>query len=167
MGYDDGCRLAAPGQSLRNIEVCNDIDRQEKSAAAVAVSTGGIFRLAPREFISPFARASVGLLFTNQSSILTEGVSPSNAGALLVVYDDDHRTRMRPAFALGVGTTFAINRGYYLRWEVRDNIEGVVRVTGPTGAPRFIPPHETVYKHFFSVQIGLDVVLERDRGRRY
>lgn len=167
MGYDDGCQLAAPSESIRDTEVCNDIDRQQKSAAAVAVSTGAIFRIASREFISPFVRASAGLLLTNQSSVLTEGVSPTNAGALLVVYDDESRTRIRPALALGVGTTFALNRGYYLRWEVRDNYVGVVKVTGPTDAPRFIPPHETVYKHLFSVHIGLDVVLERERGRRY
>ena len=47
MGYDDGCTLAAPAQSLRSTEVCSDIDKQDKSAAAVAISTGGIFRIAP------------------------------------------------------------------------------------------------------------------------
>jgi hypothetical protein len=167
MGYDDSCTLDVPSESVRNIEVCNDIDKQEKSAAAVAVSTGAVFRIASREFISPFARVSAGLLLTNQSSVVTEGVSPTNAGALLIVYDDDSRTRIRPAFALGVGATFAINRGYFLRWEVRDNYVGVVKVSGTTDAPRFVPPHETVYKHLFSVHIGLDVVLERERGRRY
>ncbi|MGH7499617.1 MAG: hypothetical protein ACREL3_12290 [Gemmatimonadales bacterium] len=167
MGYDDGCTLAQPGQSLRSTEVCTDIDKQEKSAAAVSLSTGAVFRLASREFISPFARVSAGLLLTNQSSVLTEGISISNDGALLVVYDDQARTRIRPAFALGIGTTFALNRGYYLRWEVRDNYVGVVKVTGITDAPRFVPPHETVYKHLFSVHIGLDVVLERQHGRRY
>lgn len=167
LGYDDSCRLTTTSESVRNVEVCDNIDRQDKSAAAVAVSTGAVFRIAPREFISPFVRVSAGLLFTNQSSVLTEGESPSNGGALLVVFDDDKRTRIRPAFALGVGSTFAINRGYYLRWEVRDNYVGVVKVSGPTDAPRFIPPHETVYKHLFSINIGFDVVLERDRGRRY
>jgi len=167
LGYDDGCTIAQPPQAVRSLEVCADIDNQEKSAAAVALSTGGVFRIASREFISPFVRLSAGLLLTNQSSLLTEGVSPSNQGSLLVVYDDASRTRIRPAFGLGVGTTFALNPGYYLRWEVRDNLLGLVKVTGPTEAPRFIPPHETVYKHLFSVHIGLDVVLERQRGRRY
>ncbi len=166
LGYDDGCSFVTPSESVRNIEVCGNIDKQKKSAAAVAVSTGAVFRIASREFISPFARVSAGILFTNQSSLLTEGVSPSNDGALLIIYDDDKRTRIRPAFALGVGTTFAINRGYYLRWEVRDNLVGLVKVTGPTDGPRFIPPHKTVYKHLFSLQIGINVVLEKERGRR-
>lgn len=167
LGFDDSCRLASPAQSLTSSEVCADIDRVELSAAAVALSTGAVFRFASREVISPFARVSVGALFTNQSSVVTEGASQSNGGAFLRVYDDESRNRVRPAFALGVGTTFAINKGYYIRWEVRDNYVGLVKVTGPTTNARSIPPHETVYKHLLSVHIGFDVVLERERGRRY
>jgi hypothetical protein len=167
LGFDDACRLAAPLQSVRNEEVCSSIDRVEQSAAAVAVSTGAIFRLASREIISPFARISVGMLLTNQSSIRTEGTSGSNGGALTVVYFEENKTRVRPALALGVGTTFALSRGYALRWEVRDSYVGVVGVTGPTSGAFETPPHETTYKHLFSVHIGLDVVLERVRGRRY
>ncbi len=167
MGYDDACVLDGAASSVRNVEVCNDIDQQDKSAAAVALSAGAIFRIAPREAISPFVRVGAGLLITNQSSILTQGTSLSSGGSLLVVYDDDNRARERPTFTLGVGTTFTINPGYYLRWEVRDNYTGVVAVTGTTAGPGLVPPHETAYKHLFSVHIGLDVVLERERGRRY
>jgi hypothetical protein len=107
----------------------------------------------------------VGLLFSNQSSVLTQGVS--NSGVLLTIFEDDKRTRVSPALALGVGATMPISRSYHLRWEVRDNIVGIEAVTGPTTQPRFEPPHERRYKHMFSVLIGIDVVLERSRGRRY
>jgi hypothetical protein len=40
-------------------------------------------------------------------------------------------------------------------------------VTGPVALVTQIPPHETTYKHLFSVLIGIDVILERQRGRRY
>lgn len=165
LGYDDGCDLLVDGGSTRLAQVCDNIDGQEKSAAAVAVSVGGIFRLASREFISPFVRASAGLLLMNQSSVLTQG--ENNAGALLTIYEDEARTRLRPAIGLGVGATMMLSRGYHLRWEVRDNIVGIERVTGPVQEVLQIPPHETGYKHLFSVFIGLDVVLERQRGRRY
>jgi hypothetical protein len=165
LGYDDACRILGTPQSARNVEVCNNIDEEEKSAAAVTVSGGANFRFFSREFISPFARANVGLLFSNQSSVLTQGVS--NEGVLLTVFEDEKRTRVSPALALGVGVTMAISRGYHLRWEVRDNIVGIEAVTGPTSAPRFEPPHERRYKHMFSVLVGVDVVLERNRGRRY
>jgi len=164
LGYDDACRLVS-GESARLTEVCASIDEQEKSAAAVAVSVGGIVRVASREFISPFARASAGLLLMNQSSVLTQG--ENSAGALLTIYEDEARTRVRPALALGVGATMVLSRGYHLRWEVRDNIVGVERVSGPVEQVTRIPPHETAYKHLFSVFIGLDVILERQRGRRY
>jgi hypothetical protein len=104
---------------------------------------------------------------TNQSSVRVEGTSQSNFGAVTVVYAEDNKTRVKPAFALGVGTTFAMGRGYALRWEVRDNLVGLVAVKGPTGGVLETPPRETVYKHLFSIHIGLDVVLERARGRRY
>jgi hypothetical protein len=29
------------------------------------------------------------------------------------------------------------------------------------------PPHERTFKHLFSLLIGIDIVLERQRGRRY
>ena len=40
-------------------------------------------------------------------------------------------------------------------------------MTGATSEPRREPPHERRYKHLFSVLIGIDVILERARGRRY
>ena len=51
LGYDDSCDLLVDGGSTRLAQVCDNIDGQDKSAAAVAVSVGGIFRLASREFI--------------------------------------------------------------------------------------------------------------------
>jgi hypothetical protein len=165
LGFDDGCRLVGPSQSATTAQICDDIDGRERSAAAVTVSLGGNFRFFPREVISPFARVNAGLLFSNQSSVLTQGFS--NDGALLTIYEDEKRTRVSPAFALGVGATTPISRGYHLRWEVRDNIVGVEAVTGATSEPRREPPHERRYKHLFSVLIGIDVILERARGRRY
>ena len=165
LGYDDTCQIVNTPESRRNLEVCEDITDQDKSAAAVTVAVGANYRFASRDFLSPFIRANVGLLFANQSSILTQGVD--NGGVLLVIYDDEKRESVTPAFGLGVGATMQISRGYHLRWEVRDNIVGIDAVTGPASQPRFVPPHEQVYKHMFSVLIGVDVILERDRGRRY
>ncbi len=165
LGYDDTCSIVNSPESLRNLEVCDDITDQDKSAAAVTVGVGVNYRFASRDFISPFVRANVGLLFSNQSSILTQGVT--NDGVLLTIYEDEKRESVTPAFALGLGASMQISRGYHLRWEVRDNIVGIDAVTGPTSQPRFVPPHEQVYKHMFSILIGVDVILERDRGRRY
>ena len=166
LGYDDTCRLEQPAQSVLNVQRCNSIENKERSAAAVATSVGAIYRIASDEFISPFARVAVGFLINNQSPLLVVG--ETSDGAELIIYDDNNKgTRLRPAFGLGVGATIAAGKGYQIRWEVRDNIVGIQRVTGVSDGRGQVPPHETAYKHLFSLNVGLDVILERQRGRRY
>jgi hypothetical protein len=165
LGYDDSCRIQEPAQSTLNVQRCNSINDRDRSAAAVATSLGAIYRIASDEFISPFARVSVGFLVNNQSPLLVVGEANQ---AELVIYDDNNKgTRLRPAFGLGVGTTIAAGRGYQIRWEIRDNIVGIQRVTAASDGRGQVPPHETAYKHIFSLNVGLDVILERQRGRRY
>jgi hypothetical protein len=171
LGYDDTCRLVAPAQSAANAQRCSSIDQLERSAAAVATSVGIVYRVASDEFISPFVRVSAGFLVNNQSPLLVVGRADSpaeGAQAELIIYDDNNKgTRLRPAFGLGVGTTIAAGKGYQLRWEIRDHIVGIQRVTGVSEGRGQVPPHETAYKHIFSLNVGLDVILERQRGRRY
>jgi hypothetical protein len=164
LGYEDGCNVVGSVQSAQIAEVCQSLDKR-KSAAAVTVSVGGIFRVASREFISPFARVGAGLIFTNQSSLQMTGFS--NDGVELLIYDDKNHTRVLPAASLGLGATAAFAKAYHMRWEVRDNIVGIAAVTGPTAGSGLIPPHETRFKHLWSILIGFDVILERERGRRY
>jgi hypothetical protein len=168
LGYDDTCRLVSPGQNVRNVQVCRSIDTRDRSAASVAFSVGGIYRVASREFISPFISAGAGLLFNNQSSVLTSGqVNTSTEQGEFFIYDDDDRSRIRPAFRIGVGSTVALGKAYHLRVEVRDNIVGIERVTGVKPELEQIPPHQNSYKQLWSIHIGVDVILERQRGRRY
>ncbi len=165
LGFDDSCRIPPPIETSLNQQLCDDINDQEKSAAAATMSVGAVVRAFSREMISPFIRANVGLLFSNQSSVLTQGVRDD--GVLVTIYEDSKRTRVSPSFALGIGATTPIARGYHLRWEVRDNIVGIEEVTGTVSSRGFEPPHDRAYKHLFSFLIGIDVILERNRGRRY
>jgi hypothetical protein len=168
LGFEDSCRLVFTSGSGDVATACQSIQGATKSASAVALTAGPVFRLNSRSLLSPYARASVGLVFSNQSSIRTVGQFPAIGGfSDLIVYDDDHESRVEPALGLGLGVTAAIAKGYQLRWEVRDNIVGVQRVTEATPLARVVPPHEVSYKHLFSMTIGFDVVLERRRGRRY
>jgi opacity protein-like surface antigen len=166
LGYEDRCHLANTVRDAQNDRICADIDTQDKSAAAVAISVGAIFRVASREFISPFARVGAGVLFNNQSSVFMSGFDPQD-GALHIIYDDDQTTRIRPSFEIGVGTTVAVSKGYHLRFEVRDNFVGVVRVDEPLPNVGAIPRHGTTYRQLWSLLVGVDVILERLRGRRY
>ena len=166
LGYSDICEIAQPAQSVLNVQRCQSITARDRSAAAVAITGGVVYRIGAEEFISPFVRGSAGMLINNQSPLLLIG--ETNSGADLIIYDDDNNgTRLRPAFQIGAGATIAAGRGYQLRWEIRDNIVGIQRVTGPTVTRGAVPPHETAYRHIFSLNVGLDVILEKRRGRRY
>jgi hypothetical protein len=165
LGYDDTCRLVAPPQAALNVDRCSSIDERERAAAAVALTTGLMYRVTADEFISPFARVTAGILVNNQSPIRLFG-RDSNGDELLIYDDDNTGTRLRPALVLGLGATVAAGRAYQIRWEVRDNIVGIQKITGPVAQGQ-VPPNETVYKHIFSINIGLDVILERRPGRRY
>jgi len=166
LGYSDICEIAQPPQSVLNVQRCQSITALDRSAAAVAITGGVVYRIGAEEFISPFVRGSAGMLINNQSPLLLIG--ETNSGADLIIYDDDNNgTRLRPAFQIGAGATIAAGRGYQIRWEIRDNIVGIQRVTGPTVTRGAVPPHETAYRHIFSLNVGLDVILEKRRGRRY
>jgi hypothetical protein len=70
--------------------------------------------------------------------------------------------------ALAGGMTAFVGRSYQLRFEVKDNVVSLEHVTG-TVPPGVLAEPSSVRKlhHVFSLTIGLEVVLEKKRGRRY
>ena len=168
LGFEDSCNQLFSTGSSAVASACTSIQGAEKAATSVILSAGPVFRLNSQSLISPYARLGAGLIFSNQSSLSMSGTFESGTGPVsLPVYTDDHESRVEPAAALGVGFTAAVAKGYQLRWELRDNVVGVQRVTAPSAQSGVIPPHELDFKHLFSLTIGVDVVLERRRGRRY
>lgn len=168
LGFEDSCRHLFSSGAGSVAEACESIQGGSKAATAVVLSGGTMFRVNSRKPFSPYARLNAGLVFSNQSAVRTIGQYSSARGPVdLIIYEDDHSSRVNPAFALGAGFTAVVGRGYQLRWEIRDNIVGVQRVLGPTPFAGAIPPHKQAFKHLFSLTIGFDVVLERRRGRRY
>jgi hypothetical protein len=168
LGFEDSCRLAFSSGSGDAAATCQSIQGATKSATAVTLAGGPIYRFNSRSLFSPYARANLGVVISNQSSIRTIGSFPTAEGfADRIIYDDEHDSRIAPSLALGVGFTAAVSPGYQLRWEIRDNITGIQTVTSSTPQTEVVPPHELTFKHLFSLTIGFDVVLERRRGRRY
>ena len=169
LGYEDDCTHVFSSGNPDVAETCRSLQGATKSATAVSLSVGPVFRVSSRSLISPYARSTLGLLISTQSSIRTTGHFPTADGRIadLVIYDDDKDSRVAPYLGLGLGITAALGKGYQLRWEVRDNIMGVEKVSGAAPEARTVPPHELEYKHLFSLTIGFDVVLERRAGRRY
>lgn len=170
LGYDTSCRHVFSSGASEMAEACQSIQSRGGAATSVILSGGTIFRFNSRKLISPYGRLNAGLVLSNRSSLRTTGqFFNTGLGEIedVFVYTDDHSSRVDPGLALGVGFTAAVAKGYNIRWEVRDNITGVQRVTGTIPIAGNIPPHERVFKHLFSMTLGFDVVLERRRGRRY
>jgi hypothetical protein len=168
LGFEDSCRQVVSSGDPRIADVCASLLGREKAATSVALSAGTILRFNSRKLLSPYARLNVGLLFSSQSPLQTVGqYSDPNGLVDVIIYSDDKDTRVSGAFALAGGITAAAGKGYQLRWEVRDNIVGVQRITGPTARSGLVPPHDLEYKHIFSFTFGFEIVLERRRGRRY
>nr|MBA2627193.1 hypothetical protein [Gemmatimonadales bacterium] len=73
LGFLDSCNLTYASGSSSNAQTCDYIDGAEKAATAVALSGGVVYRFSSRRAISPFVRASAGVIIGSQSSVRTEG----------------------------------------------------------------------------------------------
>jgi hypothetical protein len=168
LGLEDNCRQVFSSGSGDIASVCQSLQGREKPASAVTLSVGPVLRFNSRKPFSPYARANIGFTLSNQSALRTSGEFPTDSGpSTVVVYSDDRNSRLDPSIALGVGVTAALSKGSLLRWEIRDNMVGIQKVTGSIPVAGFVPPHKRVFKHLFSMSIGFDIILERRRGRRY
>jgi hypothetical protein len=168
LGLEDDCRQVFSSGSGDIAAVCRSLQGREKPASAVTLSVGPVLRFNSRKTFSPYARANLGFTLSNQSALRTFGEFPTDSGpSTIVVYSDERNSRVDPSLALGVGITMALSKGSLLRWEIRDNIVGIQKVTGTIPVAGFVPPHSRTFKHLFSMSFGFDIILERRRGRRY
>src|SRR4029453_18142576 len=77
LGFEDTCRLAFSSGSGDAITTCQSIQGATKSANAVTLSGGTIYRFNSRSLVSPYARANLGMVISNQSPIRTIGQFPT------------------------------------------------------------------------------------------
>ncbi len=162
----DKCEIAFTQGSITTYDLCNSINREERSATSAAISGGVIYRIASHQPIHPYVRTNVGILITQQSFIKTRGFVGLDE-AELTLYDDRNPSRLQPYFSFGGGVVAVIGRGYQFRAEIRDNYVRIPRITGASERQGIEPPNTTSGRHVLTMTIGFDVVLERKRGRRY
>lgn len=152
----------------KNQQICDDIQSQAASGGAIAIFGGVTLRAASRRSMSPYVRGSVG--FVNQSHSTVEVVGGYFDGAgnffdrQVVVDQSPHRNSL--LLGAAAGFTSPLGPGYQFRFEVRDLLTSLNRLTGPVNALGQGPTAKKMYHHF-GLTLGFDVVLERSRGRRY
>lgn len=175
MTMESHCRLRQaqpPEPGDLNPELCSSLQGRATTASAVNLSIGVIGRLAPRGRISPYGRLHAGIVARTRGTIEMIGYyyDPNLASAQgAPVLADDHPNKTGVGLTAAVGMTLALGPGYQFRLEGRDHFTRLDRVTGPadptTGT--LMPPHGGAFFHNFVFVAGLDIVLERKRGRRY
>lgn len=174
LGLGNTCRLIAldpsPANPGRNADVCDDITATDGSANTVGFFVGAAFRGAPRGFASPYFRVQGGL--TTRGSSTTEVVGrfvqpfTGTVEARLVVNDPEGGS-IQPAAGFAAGIMIPVAAGYQIRLELRDHLLLVDRLDGPASTLATGAPRSTTLVNNLALVFGLDIVLERKRGRRY
>jgi len=167
---DDTCtpvRLFPDPPNERGQQMCDNLTAAKGTGGAISMFVGATLRAASRKAISPYARFNVGIV--NMTTSTTEVVGTYvEAGGILERQIIEDINGSGASFMLGAaaGLTTPIGTGYQFRLEVRDIVNSITRVTGPAN-DLAIAPTDSKYYHHLGLVMGLDIVLERKRGRRY
>lgn len=169
LAYDSTCEpvYLHPDNAALNAQVCDDISAQIPVGSMISIFGGVTVRAASRGAFSPYLRGGIGFVNQSGSAIDVSGVffDGVNYANRLVIADLKPR-HTAPMATLAGGFTSPLGPGYQFRFELRDHVISLLELTGP-GSPSSASPTTSRYHHHFALTLGLDVVLEKKRGRRY
>ena len=169
LGTTDACTLIHDNGDQELVAACSALEGTIGSASTTVINAGLIYRPLTRTFLQPYFKANAGLAFTPSSTVALQ----SNYGAVgdtllfITIYKDDDWKPIRPSWSVGFGISTAPSSGYQIHVEVRETWLALGVVTAPTTGQGFVPAHSSVVKTYPSILVGFDVVLARQRGRRY
>ena len=169
---DDGCTSlhTTPADSGRIQKACLDIASRSGAGGAISLFVGATLRAASTKSFSPYVRGNLGIVTMPHSFVEVVGNYLTNLGPQPILIVDDPSPRgSAPLVGLAAGFTQPLGRdgGYQFRLELRDAITSFERVTGPADPTTLLAPTEIKAYHHVALTIGLDIVLEKARGRRY
>lgn len=168
LGFDDTCAPAAPFQadSLdHNENLCDNISAGQAGGTMLGLTLGAAFRFIPGAVVSPYMRVSAGASLLSASTL--EMAAPeSPSGIARVVISDPSPGRTALNLVGAAGFTTPLGPGYQFRLELRDRVVSLERLTGNANALG-IGPTDTRFEHRIELALGLDIVLEQRRPRRY
>ncbi len=167
--YDDSCTGTFHADTEnKNQQACNDIGSRSGAGGSINLYLGATVRAAAGKAFSPYVRGNIGIVTTPHSSVAMIG--NFFPGPQQIPFIDDPSPRgSGPMFGLAAGFTQPLGRdgGYQFRLEVRDVFSSFERVTGQADPVTLLAPTEIKSYHHVALTLGLDVVLEKARGRRY
>jgi hypothetical protein len=167
LGSRDGCRLVVDNGDTFNRAACAAIDGRNRAASAVTASAGVLLRASTRGDVQPYLRANAGIALVPRSTTTMVAFFGEDDALALVIYEEDESRAAKPLGAVSFGLATAPRAGYQLRMEARLTAVQLQVVTGPAPSGSPTPPRASQWSFLPSVSVGLDVVLEKRRGRRY
>lgn len=166
---ENGCRglFYNADPDNKNQQMCDNVGGAQLSASGIGIYLGVTLRAAARGSISPYFRAGAGLTSISRSSVAMASVFTYQGVPFQRDFTfDDKPVKTSGSLLLGTGLTMPLGPGYQVRLELRDLLAKLTRLDGPADVNGFGPTSAKLYHHL-ALSIGLDVVLEQKRGRRY
>ena len=167
LGTTDQCLFVPGSDDPFNRAACGLINGDDRSASAVAMTAGVVLRPLSRAGIQPYMRAMAGIALMPRSTIPVQAILGFFEDEALQVYLEDGDKEIKPTGVLAFGLSTAPRAGYQLRLEARATAVQLLVVSGPTTSQNQVPPTRSVTKVLPSITVGMDIVLEKRRGRRY
>ena len=168
LAMHDSCTLLNDDGDASLAQTCATLNNRAGTSSAFALQVGGVARLAPSGAIQPYVQALGGLASTPTSTVALSAVDIDlNGPGTLTIYRDFHWSSVRPTWTLAAGVATAPSQGLQVRLEIRDTWLAQSLVTGANPTQNIEPPMRSVIKGFPSFLIGFDLVLRKQRGRRY
>lgn len=168
LGAIDLCRLVQSTGDTFTTSLCANLNNVEYSSSSATFSAGVILRPGLRGAVQPYVRLMGGFTTVENSFVRVTGVAQSPQGMPLVtVYRDDRTTTISSYLTAGVGFAAPLSPGWQFRCEVRQSYLQIPAVSGPTPYQGVEPATGRRGVHLFNFTAGVDVVLERKRGRAY
>jgi hypothetical protein len=169
LSLDDNCSevFVAGGSGSVNDVLCQVVTGTSITMGAVSFLGGVTLRAGPVSGVTPYVILGGGLLAFSQSTLDMSGeLVTGGAVERISIVVDNSPARVSPVATVGAGLRVRAGAGYGVRLSVEDLIAKFERLQGPVNALGQGPVTSKFYHHFV-VRFGLDVVLERKRGRRY
>lgn len=158
----------------KNAQACSSAQGNHVPTSVVGFQVGFTYRFSAGGRYEPYVRASGGMGFLANSFVRTDGgirapLACSQTGGVCQwpLMEGESTSEQAIIGTLAVGSSVTFAPGYRFRFEVRDLIVSLPLPSGPANPATGIAPVGSTMKHIPVFTAGLDVVLERRRGRRY
>lgn len=154
-----------------NQEACVRANGAHVNTSVVGFLLGATYRLIDGGRVQPFIRATAGPGIMGSSYVNTSGLvtAPSgcSGGCVYALFEEQDPAQFTFVANVSAGLTFKMSEAYRLRFEMHDVITQVAIATGPHPPSTTVGPTSKVVRHVPTLTFGLDLLLERRRGRRY